>query len=342
MFASLKRYLLSLENWLELLLLSLLSYLLFAPEDAADCSCQTGRHVAAVAILLAWTEFVLLVAKHPRLARYNVYSSMFIKVLWTFLSFLLWYSLFLMAFGFGFYIMLHKDFPGFDAAADPDHYVYFDGPWTSLVKTITMFVGELEFSDIPIDPASRLSWLSFSFLVVFVFLIVVILMNLLNGLAVSDTGVIMEQAEIVSYTSRVETISHLEAVLLGDPFDFLAAWPPASLLARLPALALCHQVYSVCPGVRQAGHALTGATGILLFFSLLPDKKMKFPQEDPGEVCGVCRVRPVEDIPRDIMDAVRSLVLKGSEEEDRMDRMQRQLDRVEAQLATLVALAKGK
>lgn len=242
MFASLKRYLLSLENWLELLLLSLLSYLLFAPEDAADCSCQTGRHVAAVAILLAWTEFVLLVAKHPRLARYNVYSSMFIKVLWTFLSFLLWYSLFLMAFGFGFYIMLHKDFPGFDAAADPDHYVYFDGPWTSLVKTITMFVGELEFSDIPIDPASRLSWLSFSFLVVFVFLIVVILMNLLNGLAVSDTGVIMEQAEIVSYTSRVETISHLEAVLLGDPFDFLAAWPPASLLARLPALALCHQV----------------------------------------------------------------------------------------------------
>ena len=163
------------------------------------------------------------------------------------------------------------------------------------------------------------------------------------------------------------------------------------------------QVYSVCPGVRQAGHALTGATGILLFFrspvlitlhilhslpnlnsfhtlhylhilhcfhilhslhpppSLLPDKKMKFPQEDPGEVCGVCRVRPVEDIPRDIMDAVRwqqtnkqtesnqaltlasrSLVLKGNEEEDRMDRMQRQLDRVEAQLATLVALAKGK
>ena len=33
---------------------------------------------------------------------------MFYKVLQTFLSFLLWYSLFLMAFAFGFYIMLHK------------------------------------------------------------------------------------------------------------------------------------------------------------------------------------------------------------------------------------------
>ena len=65
-----------------------------------------------------------------------------------------------------------------------------------------MFVGELEFSDIPIDPESNLSWISFSFLVVFVFFIVVILMNLLNGLAVSDTGIIMEKAEIVSYTTR--------------------------------------------------------------------------------------------------------------------------------------------
>ena len=31
-----------------------------------------------------------------------------LQVLQTFLSFLLWYSLFIMAFGLGFYIMLHK------------------------------------------------------------------------------------------------------------------------------------------------------------------------------------------------------------------------------------------
>ena len=110
-----------------------------------------------------------------------------------------------------------------------------------------MFVGELEFSDIPIDPDSKLSWLAFSFLVTFVFLIVVILMNLLNGLAVSDTGLIMEQAEIVSYISRVETISHLESILLGDPFDFLTNWPPSTFLARLPAMALCYQVAIILP-----------------------------------------------------------------------------------------------
>jgi hypothetical protein len=39
----------------------------------------------------------------------------------------------------------------------------------------------------------------------FIFLIVVVMMNLLNGLAVSDTGVIRQEAEIHSYKSQVST-----------------------------------------------------------------------------------------------------------------------------------------
>ena len=38
---------------------------------------------------------------------------------------------------------------------------------------------------------------------------------MLNGLAVSDTGIIQAKAEIVGYVSRVETISYTESVLLG-------------------------------------------------------------------------------------------------------------------------------
>ena len=106
--ASLKRYIFSLENVLETIMMSLLAYLLFDPDDPEDCECQVKRHIAAIVILLSWIELIVLVAKHPRLSRYNVYISMFYKVLQTFFSFLLWYSLFLMAFAFGFYIMLHK------------------------------------------------------------------------------------------------------------------------------------------------------------------------------------------------------------------------------------------
>ena len=62
------------------------------------------------------------------------------------------------------------------------------------------------------------------------FISVVVLMNLLNGLAVSDTAVIRDKAEIVTYIIRVETVSCFEAVLLGDPFNFLANWPAIKLL----------------------------------------------------------------------------------------------------------------
>ena len=45
--------------------------------------------------------------------------------------------------------------------------------------------------------------LGYLFLLAFVFLIVVVLMNLLNGLAVSDTGLIQAKAEIYSYINQV-------------------------------------------------------------------------------------------------------------------------------------------
>ena len=80
--------------------------------------------------------------------------------------------------------MLHKD-PG---DVGEDEMVFFNKPWTALVKTSTMFVGELEFSDIPIDlnigdtdQANHLAPLAYLFFLSFVFLIVVVLMNLLNG-----------------------------------------------------------------------------------------------------------------------------------------------------------------
>jgi transient receptor potential cation channel subfamily A protein 1 len=142
------------------------------------------------------------------------------------------------SFAMGFYIMLHKDIPK-DASNDKqdseDEYPFFNKPWHALIKTTIMFVGEIEFGDLPIDLNSGLSFL---FLLAFVFLIIVVLMNLLNGLAVSDTGLIREKAEIVSHIARVDTISYTESILLGDPLDFLGNWPAFKWIANLPSMAL--------------------------------------------------------------------------------------------------------
>merc|ERR1719361_952900 len=231
---SAKRYLTSVENWVELLLMALVLVIL-----VNDCSqFEMNRHLAAISIVLSWAELIVMLGRHPKLKEYNIYVTMFLKVLKTFAFFLVWYSLFIVAFGLGFFILLHKVD---NKPAGEDDYVFFNKAWTSLVKTTTMFIGELEFSDIPVDLDSHLAPLAYCFFLSFVFLIVVVLMNLLNGLAVSDTGTIREKADIFSYRSQVETISTFESMLLGDPFDFLSNVP--ALLSTLPSCSLFRQLY---------------------------------------------------------------------------------------------------
>ena len=128
-------------------------------------------------------------------------------MLQTFIRFLVWYSLFIVSFGLGFYILLHRDSITLSEKkkeGKEEEFPFFDGLGTALVKTFTMFVGELEFADLPFKTA-----VGYLFLLAFVFLIVVVMMNLLNGLAVSDTGVIREEAEIYAYKCQVEIISYL-------------------------------------------------------------------------------------------------------------------------------------
>ena len=79
---------------------------------------------------------------------------------------------------------------------------FFDSPYTTIVKTFAMFVGEVDFEDIPIDPAKTFSVVSYAFFLIFVLMMVVILMNLLNGLAVADVGEIVRDAKVVSIKSR--------------------------------------------------------------------------------------------------------------------------------------------
>ena len=57
----------------------------------------------------------------------------------------------------------------------------------------------------------------YMFLLAFVFLVVMVLMNLLNGLAVSDIAEIVNASEIEGNISTIHTISYFESVLLGDP-----------------------------------------------------------------------------------------------------------------------------
>ena len=310
MLASLKRYLLSPENWLEMSMLVLAIIILWVPDDNFSDPCTVKRHLAAICIILSWAELITLVARHPKLAIYNIYVTMFYKVFETFFFFLLWYSFFIIAFGFGFYIMLHQDVPG--TIVKEDDYIFFNSSWLSLVKTATMFVGEIEFSDIPVDMQSGMSFFSYLFLLSFIFLIVVVLMNLLNGLAVSDTGLIREKAEIVSAITRVEAISYVESLLLGDPFDFLSNWPPFKWVRKAPSLALFRSM-NRNKRVKDISMKITGATGLLLFYSMLPNKTLTlFPNKKKNLGC-FSRNKMSEEV----IDSAKAIIVRKNEERRR-------------------------
>jgi transient receptor potential cation channel subfamily A protein 1 len=243
MCISFRRYIFSIENIGEISLLLLTFVLIFLPTANTNDDIAL-RHIAGIVILLSWTEFVLLIGRHPRL---STYIAMFSRVSRNFLSFLTWYAFFIIAFGLCFFIIFHQPppSPSDDAAVtttteeEPTN-AHFVDPATSLMKTIVMsLAGELEFESIEFS-STHVGRIIF---VLYIFFIMLVLVNLLNGLAVSDISVIQREAEIVSCVSRVELISYIESVLLGDPFQFLTNFPASRLAQRLPTCNLFAAIY---------------------------------------------------------------------------------------------------
>ena len=68
MTVSLRRYLLSPENWIEIGTIICISIILFHKDDESDFN-ALKRHLSALAIVLSWAELITLVGKHPKLTR---------------------------------------------------------------------------------------------------------------------------------------------------------------------------------------------------------------------------------------------------------------------------------
>ena len=87
----------------------------------------------------------------------------------------------------------------------------------------------------------------------------------------------------------------------------------------------------------------------------MPDKKKSFPLDDEDTKCGSCTVRNLEDIPDDIMDATKSLIIKKEEDKGKLDvaemqtsiqtalvSQQQQIDRLESQIQLLLQIVQRK
>lgn len=187
-------YIMNIENWLEVCLIILISVLL--------CESLTSEYdrisVSAIVLLMSWGEMVLLLGRHPI---FSVRLEMFKCVSKNFLRFILWYSFIGFAFILSFYVLFDKKGP-------------FDSFSSTVFKTIIMAaVGEYNATNLPFDKNEIVGHFLF---VLFVFLITLVLINLLSGLAVSDIQAIKTDANIVVLVSRINYIYSIETMATSE------------------------------------------------------------------------------------------------------------------------------
>jgi len=91
-----------------------------------------------------------------------------------------------------------------------DYGELFSGLYHSLLNTTFVFAGEFEACNLSLGTAPYTSHVTF---MLSVCLVSIILLNLLNGLAVSDTEEIRKKAEILSLEVRIKFVSKIQTVL---------------------------------------------------------------------------------------------------------------------------------
>ena len=185
-------YLLGLENILQWIYI-FLTLVLLAFTACSSQPVNVIRAIAGSSILISWILAINTLARYPVFERQNIHIILFCKVLKKFVVIFMIFAPYILAFSFFFYITLHNDFgpeekdllevsnkdviEKIDAKGE-----FLDKAGFSIIKTLAMFVGEMEFSDFPFERAPYFSHIMF---IIFLFVIVIVLMNVLTALAVS-------------------------------------------------------------------------------------------------------------------------------------------------------------
>jgi hypothetical protein len=157
------------------------------------------------------------------------------------------YVTLLIAFAFSFYIL-------FKGSSEQDGAELFANPLVSLLKTIVMFTGEFDASSLSFD---TLPFTSHVIFLLFVLLVAVVLLNLLNGLAVNDTGEIRKDAERLSLAARAKLISRIEELLNALP------------KCMKPSVELKEEMFVIYPNRRNR----IGSTAVRSLINVIRKKK---------------------------------------------------------------------
>ncbi|XP_030765623.1 transient receptor potential cation channel protein painless-like [Sitophilus oryzae] len=183
-------YLQRYDNLLELLISFILAVMVVL-EFIYDSKIQ----FSSIVILLAAFELMMVFSIAPNC---STNMAIFSTVLVNYFIFLLWYSVLLIAFTISLYFLFEYQNTSFVNFTE------------SLFKIIIMMTGELDAGNINFDMHPLIGKIIF---VLFIFMIPIVLLNLLNGLAISDIQIIKQNAELTGYATLAYNIQIAETLI---------------------------------------------------------------------------------------------------------------------------------
>ncbi|CAG9806961.1 unnamed protein product [Chironomus riparius] len=215
-FLSIKQYFMSRSNWIDMILILCSLAILFRVFDHKNP--HQLRIFCTIVTMLTVAEYFSLLGYLPVLS-VSLHTKIFKKVLMTFLKSLAFYSILILGFALSFHT-LHGDkfitdirngnttIPGDIYPTNHTRNERFNNFYTiqlSVVKSFIMLTGELEGSYVRLDGIAYKA-----LFVLFVFLVTIVLYNLLNALAVSDTQEIKSDAKLIDLCQRIKTMEQSE------------------------------------------------------------------------------------------------------------------------------------
>lgn len=229
-YSSLKHYVRQIENiieWFVICSVFIISHVY------TDRTYTWQNHVGAFAVLLGWTNLMLMIGQLPAL---GAYVAMYTKVQKEFAKLFAAYSCMLIGFTISFCVI----FPSSSA---------FANPFMGFITVLVMMTGENDVSILVNDPDGKdppflLEVSAQVTFVLFLMFVTVVLMNLLVGIAVNDIQGLKKTADLSKLVRQTQLISYIESALFNG-------WLPNWLRQLLHYTALVSpQAYRVVLSVR--------------------------------------------------------------------------------------------
>ncbi|KAG4067173.1 hypothetical protein HA402_000164 [Bradysia odoriphaga] len=220
---SYKKYFFKPTNWLDILLV-LFSFFALVGNRSYEYSCNRFKIICVMMILLIGAQSIQLLSKVSAFSL-SLHMAILNRVCRTFLKTIGPYLIFITAFGMSFFALNSVDqktcklqgetisFTEEPYSVSQNETKGFSDPFISTISIIRMMLAD--FSVVNITKDDTFQGILF---IAFMMSISIVLLNLLNALAISDTNRIMEVAEFVETKKRISTLRSYDKLFLKVTF----------------------------------------------------------------------------------------------------------------------------